>query len=509
MTAIRLADFIKAYDIRGVVGEQLTPAVFRALGSAFAEVVVLPEGHCAIVLGFDMRPSSAQLAQAFADGVREAGVTVRQIGLCATDQVYFASGRLDLPGAMVTASHNPARYNGLKLCRRRAAPVGLDDGLREIRDLAQADLDARDEQALADSLPAHRPRRHAGTTAESAVDVGAHSGIDIEDDYVDYLYSLVDLSGIRPLRVVVDAGNGMGGLSAPAVLRSGRVPIEMVGLYLELDGTFPHHAPNPLDPANLVDLGQAVRSSSADLGLAFDGDADRCFVVDERGRPVSASAISALVALEEIAAEVRRGVPVEKVTVVHNAVTSMALPQAIAATGANPVVAKVGHVYIKQAMAAHRAVFGAEHSGHYYFRDFWYADTGMLMALRVLGALGRTSPERTFSDLVAPHQGYYESGEVNFVVADVAAADSEVLTWAMAQDGDLSVDRVDGLTVLSQAQDGRFWRVSLRSSNTEPLVRLNVEADREAAMVRVRDALADILAVASSTPSGEMGTVEG
>ncbi|MGB5950964.1 MAG: phosphomannomutase/phosphoglucomutase, partial [Ornithinimicrobium sp.] len=322
---------------------------------------------------------------------------------------------------------------------------------------------------------------------------GHFSRVDVQTDYVDYLYSLVDLADSRPLRVVVDAGNGMGGLSAPAVLQAGRAPIEMIGLYLELDGTFPHHEPNPLDPANLIDLGRAVRHHGADLGLAFDGDADRCFVVDELGDPVSASVISALVATEEIAAEIRRGVPAHEITVVHNSVTSRALPEAIAATGARPILAKVGHVYIKQAMAAHRAIFGAEHSGHYYFRDFWYADTGMLMALRVIAALGTAPGTPTFSEFVAGHQGYCESGEVNFVVADSAAAAADVLAWGRDQDGALQVDHVDGLSMLSISANDQFWSVSLRASNTEPLLRLNVEADDAISMHRVLDALADLV----------------
>ncbi|MGB5936375.1 MAG: phosphomannomutase/phosphoglucomutase [Ornithinimicrobium sp.] len=502
MSAIDLAEFIRAYDIRGVVGEHLFPEVVHALGAAFADVVIIPDGHRQMVLGYDMRPSSPELATAFTAGVQGAGIDVLDIGLCATDQLYFASGRLACPGAMVTASHNPARYNGLKLCRSRAVPVGMDDGLRQIREHAQAALDAPDASRPTGRQPAATSRRDPWAEMPGSAKHPDAPGVlrarSITDEYVDYLYSLVQVDGMRPLRVVVDAGNGMAGLSAPSVLQAGRAPIDMIGLYLELDGTFPNHQPNPLDPENVKDLGRAVREHGADLGLAFDGDADRCFVVDEAGRPVSANAISALVALQEIAAEVARGVPAHEVTVVHNSVTSMALPQAIAAAGARPVVSKVGHVYVKQAMAAHQAIFGAEHSGHYYFRDFWYADTGMLMALRVLSAHGSAPGAPALSEVVSHYQAYCQSGELNFVVADVPAATEHVLSWGRARAPGLEVDRVDGLLLTSSGAGDHFWRVSLRASNTEPLLRLNVEADVKSVMSEVRDEVRAILRLAES-----------
>ncbi|CAN5508184.1 phosphomannomutase/phosphoglucomutase [soil metagenome] len=497
--AVNLTEFIKTYDIRGMVGSQVTPEVFRALGAAFAGVVMKPAGHVQMVLGYDMRPSSPDLAAAFAQGINGAGVDVVVIGLCASDQLYFASGALACPGAMVTASHNPAQYNGLKLCRGHAEPVGMDDGLRQIREVAQAALDA--VAAIAAPVQAVTP----ATATTSPAPTGGQRSQDITQDYVDYLYSLVDVSGMRPLRVVVDAGNGMAGLSAPAVLQDGPAPLEMFGLFLELDGTFPNHEPNPLDEKNLVDLGRAVLEHSADLGLAFDGDADRCFVVDEAGRPISSSAISTLVALEEIAAEVARGIPAGEITVVHNSVTSLALPAAIEATGACPVMTKVGHVYVKQAMAAHQAIFGAEHSGHYYFRDFWYADTGMLMALRVLAALGSAAESPPLSALIGPFQAYSHSGEINFTVSDAAGATEQVLAWGVGEDPDIQVDHVDGLRMISRSAGDHFWAVSLRSSNTEPLLRLNVEADDEPGMVRVRDELHHVLSSAAGASPAKTG----
>ncbi len=512
VSAIDLAEFIQAYDIRGVVGEHLNSEVVHALGAAFADVVIIPGGHRQMVLGYDMRLSSPELATAFAEGVQGAGIDVLDIGLCATDQVYFASGRLACPGAMVTASHNPARYNGLKLCRSRAVPVGMDDGLRKMREHAQAKLDA------ADAGRGSAGRAATSTTSGARAEMtgrarqfdapGVVTSHSITGEYVDYLYSLVEVDGMRPLRVVVDAGNGMAGLTAPSVLQAGRAPIEIIGLYLDLDGTFPNHPPNPLDPENIKDLGRAVLAHGADLGLAFDGDADRCFVVDETGRPVSASAISALVALQEIGAEVARGVPAHEITVVHNSVTSMALPKAIAAAGARPLVSKVGHVYVKQAMAAHRAIFGAEHSGHYYFRDFWYADSGMLMALRVLSAVGSAPGAPVLSEVVSRYQAYSQSGELNFVVTDVAAAMEQVLSWARARDPGLDVDRVDGLLLTSSGAGEHFWCVSLRASNTEPLLRLNVEADEQSSMREVRDEVRALLRVTGSARATAEATRE-
>ena len=464
MTPVRLADVVKAYDVRGLVPEQLDTEVCRALGSAFAQVVAVPEGEVGVVVGHDMRASSPELARAFAAGVAAHGVDVTMIGLASTDQLYYASGALDRAGAMFTASHNPAAYNGIKLCRRAARPVGQDSGLAEVRDLAQWLLD---RGGLHD-LPA--PER-----------VGTLDETDVLADYAAYLRSLVDLRGGRPLTVVVDAGNGMAGHTVPAVLDHPDVPVRVVPLYFELDGTFPHHEANPLEPENLRDLQAAVVEHGADLGLAFDGDADRCFVVDETGRPVTPSAITALVAAREIAKEVAAGIDASSVAVVHNVICSRAVPETIAALGARPVRTRVGHSFVKAQMAEHEAVFGGEHSAHYYFRDFWYADTGMLAALHVLAALGEQ--DGPLSALVADYDRYAASGEINSRVADVPAAVARAREWAAAQGA--AADTLDGLVMTRE--EAPTWWFSLRASNTEPLLRLNVEAADTTTMEQVRD----------------------
>ncbi|MFD6449176.1 phosphomannomutase/phosphoglucomutase [Nocardia sp. NPDC055165] len=426
---------IKAYDVRGVVGEQIDEAFVGDVGASFARLM-REEGATRVVIGHDMRESSPALSEAFAQGVRAQGLDVVHIGLASTDQLYFASGKLGCPGAMFTASHNPAEYNGIKLCRANALPVGQDTGLATIA------------AEVIEGVPAYDG---APGTATST---------DLLADYADYLRELVNLDEIRPLTIAVDAGNGMGGHTVPAVLGT-LGPITIVPLYFELDGSFPNHEANPLDPKNLVDLQALVRSSGADIGLAFDGDADRCFVVDERGEPVSPSAITAIVAQRELAKE-------PGATVIHNLITSRAVPELVEELGGKPVRTRVGHSFIKQEMASTGAVFGGEHSAHYYFREFWGADSGMLAALHVLAALGEG--ERTVSDLMAAYDVYAASGEINSTVAD--AADRTAAVLAAFADRTESVDRMDGVTV----DLGNHAWFNLRASNTEPLLRLNVEA---------------------------------
>ncbi|MGE2713302.1 phosphomannomutase/phosphoglucomutase [Mycolicibacterium litorale] len=425
---------IKAYDVRGLVGEELDEAFVADVGGAFARLVSDTAGQ--VVIGHDMRSSSPALSEAFADGVLAQGLDVVRIGLASTDQLYFASGLLDCPGAMFTASHNPAAYNGIKLCRAGAKPVGRDTGLAQIA-----------EQVIS-GVPAHDGAR------------GSVSDRDVLADYGEFLRSLVDISGLRPLRVAVDAGNGMAGHTTPAVLG----PIEAVRLlplFFELDGTFPNHEANPLDPANLVDLQAYVLETGADIGLAFDGDADRCFVVDERGQAVSPSAVTALVAARELGREIGA-------TVIHNLITSRAVPELVGERGGTAVRSRVGHSYIKALMADTGAIFGGEHSAHYYFRDFWGADSGMLAALHVLAALGEQ--DRPLSDFMADYQRYEASGEINFTVADAPACVEAVLKSFGTQIH--SIDHLDGVTV--DLGEGRWF--NLRTSNTEPLLRLNVEA---------------------------------
>jgi len=487
VSAPRLSEFIKAYDVRGLVPQQLNDAVAFAIGSAFARVVARPDGATSIVVGHDMRESSPGLSRSFAAGAAAHGLDVTLIGLCSTDGLYYASGALQVPGAMFTASHNPAAYNGIKLCRSGARPVGQDTGLGQIRDLAQSLLDAGEAPA---ALGAGGPAAGLSVTDGPIGTIGER---DVLADYAQFLRGLVDLREVRPLTVVVDAGNGMGGHTVPAVLGTQAalpaLPLTVIPLFFELDGTFPNHEANPLNPENLRDLQAAVIAHGADLGLAFDGDADRCFVVDERGEPVSPSAITALVGTREVAKERAAG---RDATIVYNVISSAAVPELIGEAGATAVRTRVGHSFIKGEMARVKAVFGGEHSAHYYFRDFWFADTGMLAAMHVLAALGEQS--RPLSELVSEFSRYVASGEINSTVADAQAVTAEVREWAQGwgreAGQDVEFDELDGMTVTHQGDP--MWWFNLRASNTEPLLRLNVEAIDETTMQRVRD---DVLTI--------------
>jgi phosphomannomutase len=455
-------EVIKAYDVRGLVGEQLDAAFVRDVGAAFAQLLIGEQGGVpanGVVVGHDMRDSSPELAAAFAEGVTGQGVDVTEIGLASTDELYYASGVLDAPGAMFTASHNPARYNGIKLCRAGASPVGQDTGLDEIAAL----LD-QGPGAAAGAAPSER----RGTVRQQ----------DVLEDYAAYLRSLVDLSGIRPLSVVVDAANGMAGHTVPAVLDP--LPIEVRPLYFELDGTFPNHEANPLDPDNLQDLQREVSNlGRVDAGLAFDGDADRVFLVDELGEAVSPSAITALVATRELAKEPGG-------SVIHNLITSRAVPEIVTEAGGRPVRSRVGHSFIKATMAQTGAIFGGEHSAHYYFRDFFRADSGMLAALHVLAALGEQ--DRPLSELMAQYSRYAASGEVNSTVDEPQAKIAEV-EQLYGDREDVTIDTLDGLTVSFASGD---W-FNLRPSNTEPLLRLNVEASDDAAVAALRDEVLSVV----------------
>lgn len=430
---VDLDDIIKAYDVRGTYPDQLNVDLARAVGAAFVRVVGAAGG--AIAIGRDMRPSGPELVAAFAEGATAQGADVILIGLASTDGLYFASGCLGLPGAMFTASHNPAQYNGIKLCRAGASPVGQDTGLREIK------------QMIREGIPAYDGPH--GTVREQ----------DMLQAYCDFLRNLVDLRGIRPLKVVVDAGNGMGGHTVPVALAG--LPLEIIPMYFELDGTFPNHEANPIDPENLRDLQAAVIRHGADIGLAFDGDADRCFVVDETGRIVDPSTLTGLIAVRELAKH-------PGATIIHNLITSAAVPEIVTEHGGTPVRTRVGHSFIKQQMAESGAVFGGEHSGHFYFHAFWNADSGMLAALHTLAALGETPTGTTLSGLLAPYERYVMSGEINSTVTD-ARAKVDAVRAAFADR--TTIDELDGVTFR-----GNGWWFNLRSSNTEPLLRLNVEA---------------------------------
>ncbi len=448
----RLDAVIKAYDIRGTVPQQLNTELAFAVGAAFVRLLNAHTGS--IVVGQDMRPSSPELAGAFTDGANSQGANVFRIGLASTDQLYFASGSLNLPGAMFTASHNPAEYNGIKLCRSGAAPVGQESGLRAIRD------------DLLNGVPDWDGTR--GTMVQR----------DVLGDYATHLISLVDLAKIRPLVVVADAGNGMAGHTVPAVLN--QLPLHVIPLFFELDGTFPNHEANPIDPKNLRDLQKAVLANKADLGLAFDGDADRCFLVDECGEIVSPSALTCLIAKSEL--RLHPGA-----TIIHNLITSRAVAEVIEENGGQAVRTRVGHSFIKAEMAATGAVFGGEHSGHFYFADFWNADSGMLAALHAISELG--NGEIPLSEILRPFNRYQSSGEINSRVDDAKAKTAIIRADFESMPG-VTIDDLDGMTV--SAKD---WWFNLRASNTEPLLRLNVEARDADQMQHIRD---EVLALVRS-----------
>jgi phosphomannomutase len=442
------ASIFKAYDIRGLVDGELTPDFAFAAGGAFARFLKIEREPATVVIGEDMRPSSPELADAFSAGVTSQGLDVIRIGLASTDMLYFAAGKLNLPGAMFTASHNPAAYNGIKLCLSGARPVGKESGLVAIEKFVEEGT----------PIPTNQ--------------VGVERKQEMLDEYVDHLLGLVDLSQMRKLKIVIDAGNGMAGHTAPAVFK--RLNAEVIEMYFELDGTFPNHEANPIDPENLRDLQAAVIKHGADIGLAFDGDADRCFLVDQKGELVNPSSLTSLIATRELA-------KYPASTIIYNLISSKAVREIVEERGGTAVRSRVGHSYIKKLMAETGAVFGGEHSGHFYFRDFWRADSGMLAALHAIAALGETTS--TLSDLLAPFVRYVSSGEINSTVTDAVAISAAIEGEYGAMDG-VTVDHLDGLTV-----DGGSWWFNLRASNTEPLLRLNVEAQSQGEMERLRDEL--------------------
>ena len=440
------SSIFKAYDIRGLVDKELTPDFAFATGIAVARFLEQSREPGTVVIGEDMRPSSPTLATAFAAGVTSQGLDVIRIGLASTDMLYFASGKLNLPGAMFTASHNPAEYNGIKLCLSGARPIGKESGLVTI------------ENYMRDGAPM------------AMRNVGVEKTQNMLEEYVDHLLTLVDVSSIRPLKIVIDAGNGMGGYTAPAVFQ--RLNAEVVEMYFELDGTFPNHEANPIEPSNLVDLQKAVKKHKADIGLAFDGDADRCFLVDEKGALVNPSALTALIATRELAKN-------PGASIIYNLISSRAVKEVVEESGGTAIRSRVGHSYIKKLMAETNAVFGGEHSGHFYFRDFWRADSGMLAALHAIAALGES--KKSLSELLKTFNRYHSSGEINSTVKDAASAMQKIEEIYGSGDG-VEVDHLDGLTV-SHAD----WWFNLRASNTEPLLRLNVEASAKSRMESVRD----------------------
>ena len=456
ITLERLQNLIKAYDIRGIAPEDLDENISYLIGQAFVIALKLrkSDGGCGqVVIAHDMRPSGPALVKSFARGVLEQGVDVLYMGLASTDGLYFATGFLNIAGAMFTASHNPAEYNGIKLAKAGAAPVGQDSGLREITHL------------VLNPIP-----KFEGTQ-------GSESTRDLNVEYVKHLHSLVNLKSARKLKIVIDAGNGMGGFSVPKVFENSN--FEIVPMFFELDGTFPNHEANPIDPANLVDLQKRVLAEKADIGIAFDGDADRAFFVDEKGKIITPSAITALIAKRELKRE-------PGATIIHNLITSRSVSEVVKEHGGKAIKTRVGHSFIKQVMKDTNAIFGGEHSGHFYFRDFWFADSGMLAALHVLAALGETTASITFSSLISEFDRYIASGEINTRVKDVGTTSKKVQDH-FAASKDVQIDDLDGLTFSSST-----WWVNVRPSNTEPLLRLNAEAKDHATMEKVRD---EVLAI--------------
>jgi phosphomannomutase len=447
-----LEKIIKAYDIRGLVKDEVTPDFSFSLGVAFAKFLEIEREPATIVVGEDMRPSSAPLADAFSDGATSQGMDVIRIGLASTDMLYFASGKLNLPGVMFTASHNPAKYNGMKLCKSGARPIGQESGLVKIR------------QLIEEGVPmSNRP-------------VGNVRKQELLSDYVDYLLTRFPKNTFkkRKLKVVIDAGNGMAGFTAPAVME--QLNVELIPMYFELDGNFPNHEANPIEPENLKALQKKVKKEKADIGLAFDGDADRCFLIDENGDLVNPSALTGLIAVRELKAN-------PGATIIYNLISSKAVAEVISENGGIALRSRVGHSYIKTLMAESGAVFGGEHSGHFYFGDFWRADSGMLAALYALAELMATP--KSLSNLLEPYNRYFSSGEINSKVKD--ASKSIKLVRDKYQDK-YEVDELDGLTVTAEN-----WWFNLRPSNTEPLLRLNVEADTQKQMAEIRDTVLNLI----------------
>jgi phosphomannomutase len=424
-----LDPIFKAYDIRGTVPDQLDARMTYAIGAAFARFTGAPK----ILLARDMRPSGVELGEAFAKGALDQGVDVVDLGLASTDLLYFAAGKLDAPGAMFTASHNPAQYNGIKLCLAGAKPIGEESGLQDIKQLA------------ADGGP------------EKAAKNGELTKLDVLGDYADHVRRFVDTSKLRPLKVIADTANGMGGLVVPKVFE--QLPFEIEILFPELDGTFPNHPADPIQPENLKDLQARVLETTADVGLAFDGDADRVFLVDEKAQPISGSLTTAMVAKSML--EKHPGA-----TILHNCICSKSVPEIVRENGGTPIRTRVGHSFIKADMAETGAVFGGEHSGHYYFLENFRADSGLIAAVLILELMSKA--DQPLSELRKPFERYVASGEINTKVDEPPA---EVIARVAAKFSDGEQDRLDGLTV-----DYGDWWFNLRASNTEPLLRLNLEA---------------------------------
>lgn len=462
----QLDRLFKAYDVRGIVGEELTADVAHAVGAAFVDEIK-PES--AIIIGHDMRVTSPVFANAFASGATERGADVIIMGLCSTDANYFASGLYNTETAMFTASHNPAEYNGIKMCRKGAKAISSETGLLDIK-----------KRTLEYLVSGVTPVKLQGSITHQ----------DLTTEYAMFMRKLVRLENAKPLNIVIDAANGMGGFTSPAVFGTEAglesLPFKIVPMYFELDGSFPNHEANPLDLKNLEDLRKKVVEEKADLGLAFDGDADRCFVVDEKGEPVTASTVAAIVAKREIL-KAKHENPNSKPKVLYSLTCSKKMPQLIKDLNAEPVRVRVGHSFAKEEMAKTGAIFGGEHSGHFYFKNLWGADSGMLAALHVIAEVSDTG--KPMSELSKSYNPYYSSGEINSTVSDSKTSTANVLEAI----GNNNVDYLDGVFISSGYDTDNFWWASLRSSNTEPLLRLNVESNNLETMEKIRDQILSII----------------
>lgn len=460
-TSSILEKIFKAYDVRGIINEELTPDVAYAIGGAFA--LFMKSKAEKIIVGHDMRDSSPLLAKAFSEGVNSQGLDVIFMGLCSTDANYFASGIMNVPSAMITASHNPAEYNGIKMCSPKAKALSRETGLQTIKQTAELILTSEQENSERGETHYH----------------------DFTEEYAVFLRSMVNLDNIKPLKIVVDAANGMGGFTTPAVLGDSlglnKLPIEIIPMYFELDGSFPNHEANPLDVKNLKDLQERILTEKADLGLAFDGDGDRCFIVDNKGEPVTASTVATIIAKHEID---KNKIKPEPMKVLYSLTCSRSFPEFITSEGAEPIRVRVGHSFAKAEMAKTGAIFGGEHSGHFYFKDLWGADSGMLAALHVIQEVGTS--EQTMNEISTLYSPYFNSGEINIKVDDTAQA---IKTVEEHYKADNEIDYMDGLFI--QNEDGKdFWWASLRASNTEPVIRLNVESSNRQ---RIHSVTKDIL----------------
>ena len=445
-TQVNTAIF-KSYDVRGIYPAELNEDVAYGIGRCFVALL----GAKTVGVGRDMRPSGARLFEAFARGACEAGADVVDVGLVSTDALYFAVGKFGYDGGvMITASHNPAKYNGMKFTREGAEAMSLDTGLSKIRDQIAS-----------------------GTLPPKATKPGSITHKNILDEFAQHCLSFIDKNKVRPFKIAIDAGNGMAGETVPHVFK--HLPCQVIPLYFELDGSFPNHPASPIEPENMIDLQAAVRKHQCDLGVAFDGDADRMFIVDEKGDLIDGSTVTALVALNTL-----KRYPGSRI--LYNLICSRSVPELIAKNGGIPIRSQVGHSLIKKTMREEDIEFGGEHSGHFYFKQNWYADSGMIALMECLELFSESG--KTVSETIAPIDTRFRSGEINSTVKDIPSKLRQIEEhYKGAQ-----IDHLDGVTI-----NYPNWWMNIRPSNTEPLLRLNVEGDTKELMERHRDEALELI----------------